>query len=321
MTYRFIARPACPGCGSTATAERYSARYADAPVADFVRSYYPVEPETFGETRYRLDRCADCTLLFQHWIGDEDFLAQLYGEWIESDDDPEAEASYREDIHAVARSRDAHEIVVASAHLGLAPEDMVTLDYGMGWALWARIAAKLGCKSHGSDLSPRRMAFAREHGIVTLDDEAIAEPRFHFINLEQVLEHVPEPVILAEKLGGALLPGGILKVSVPNGADAERILEDLKSPGAALSDERWMPVQPLEHINTFSAKAVEALAARAGLHVIEPSLSDRYAFVREPGSLAWSRPAKLAKELIRPIYQFHSRRNLYRWLEKPAAKS
>lgn len=315
--YRFLPRTHCPACGSADTVPRYGVGFDEAPIRAFIENYYRIDAAAFGAARYQLDRCRSCTLLFQRWIGDETLLRELYGVWIEKEGDPEVEPSYREDIRDIPRSRDAHEIMVAAAHLRLTPRDMTTLDYGMGWALWARIAAWLGCRSYGFDLSPSRMDFAALHGVVTLEDDEIGPPRFHFINTEQVFEHVPEPGRLAEKLAGALLPGGILKISVPAGDGADAIIARLEKSESGLSRDDLMPVQPLEHVNCFTRRSVDLLAARLGFNIVTPSLVHRYAFLRRRGTVPLLRPKKLAKELIRPFYQFHNRRNLYRWLQKP----
>lgn len=318
MAYSFVSRDDCPACGSAAVEALYCRNFAEEPIRGFIESYYHADPRLLAAGDYELVRCRACTLLFQRWVGDDALLAELYGVWLESDVPPEADYHYREAISAVAQSRDGHEIMAAAAHMKLSPADMTTLDFGMGWALWARIAQALGCRSYGNELSPARIEFARKHGITTVTDEEIGEARFHFINTEQVFEHVAKPGELARRLAAALKPGGILKISVPSGEGADRIVAALNA-GAALSNEELMPVQPLEHVNCFTGRSIESLAGANGLRVVRPRLAHRYAFLRSAAAIPLSRPRQLAKELIRPVYQYHNKRNLYCWLQKVGA--
>ena len=71
--------------------------------------------------------------------------------------------------------------------------------------------------------------------------------------------------------------------------------------------------------------AVETAAARitaaqlktlAGLEQVRPDLASEFAFLRYRGSLRLTRPGKMAKELVRPLWQWRSRSNIYLWLHK-----
>lgn len=315
MKYSFVARQECPSCASTDTELMYRCGFSENPIRTFISEYYRVDPELLSNGSYILDRCARCRLLFQREVGDDELLAQLYGNWIETDADPESDPQYKDDVGDIPKSRDAHEIEAAAAHLRVRPGDMRTLDYGMGWALWARIASSLGCDSYGSDLSPARMHYAASHGITCLADDEIGPGMFHFINCEQVFEHVPRPRELAERLAASLVPGGILKISVPAGDGADRIIPDLRAGKPARMPD-IMPVQPLEHVNCFSKLSLEILASDLGLRIAFPSLPNRYAYLRHRSAIAFGKPSKLLKEAVRPFYQFNNRRNLYRWLQK-----
>jgi SAM-dependent methyltransferase len=317
MIHSFVSRDTCPACASAAVVTAYSCGFAQPPIRGFIENYYKIDPALLGDASYELVRCRDCTLLYQRWIGDDALLAELYGVWIEKDFDPAGDPQYRKAVSSPRASRDGHEIMAAAAHLGLRAEEMTTLDYGMGWAMWARIAKDLGCRSFGNDLSPSRMAFAEEHGVATLSDEALAGQRFHFINTEQVFEHVARPLELARRLVDALLPGGILKISVPAGEGADKVVEQLVA-GGDPSAEALVPIQPLEHVNCFTHRSLDALARATGARIVEPRLTHRYAFVRARGGLQLGDPKGAVKELVRPFYQFNNRTNLYRWLQKPA---
>lgn len=317
--YRFERRDSCPACAEREHDTVYSSSFADGSISTFVREYYGADPKWLAQAPYELARCRRCGLVFQHYMGGPELLSDLYTHWVEEPEDPEADiATYREEIRNIALSRDAHELMSAASFLRLPLTSLKTLDYGMGWALWARIAARLGCDSYGSDLAAPRMEFARRHGVKTIEDDGIGRLKFHFVNTEQVFEHVPEPLLLLKKLADALEPGGIVKISVPSGEQADRVIAALND-GSYRGDYRTIiPVQPLEHVNCFTRRSVEVMAAEAGMEIVRPGWYHGYAFLRHRGTLRPGRPKKVLKELIRPWYQYRNPSNIYVWLRKPA---
>jgi SAM-dependent methyltransferase len=318
MTARaaFLFRDSCPACRCPQGSIEVDLPFGNGPVGEFIRLYYRVDPHMMGEARYRLVRCGRCTLLYQAWVGDPELLARLYGEWIEDSEIPERDPTYRQMIARPLESRDAHEIMTAAAFLGKAPEQLRTLDYGMGWALWARTAVRLGCRSSGTELSPGRLAFARSHGVECLTDEELQPDSFDFINTEQVMEHLPELRETAERLARALSRGGVLKISVPDAKGVEPVLRSLRA-GRLPGNAEIMPIQPLEHVNGFTKTALAEFAGELGLRTVRPSMMQRYAFMRVRGGWSVARARNSLKELVRPLVQWRNPRNLYVWLQKP----
>ena len=316
-SYCFERRPVCPACGGFNLRLSYRCGFNEPPISDFVADYYGIRPSVLAAGEYRLEQCRDCGTFFQADVGDAVLLSDLYTHWVLQTEDPEtANPIYAEDVQRPELSRDGHEIMAAASFLGLPLAQLVTLDYGMGWALWARIAARLGCQSHGSDLSGPRMAFARTHGIKTVADEEIQPDTYHFINTEQVLEHVPDPAAIVSRLAVALRPGGILKISVPSARGVEALLARLGAGQTQISYEEVMPVIPLEHVNCYTPRALKALGGRFGLSPVRPGFRHLYAFLRHPGSVDPRLPRKAVKELIRPIYQYRNPANLYIWMKR-----
>jgi SAM-dependent methyltransferase len=206
--------------------------------------------------------------------------------------------------------------MVASSFLKVPLTRMKTLDYGMGWGLWVRIAKKLGCDSYGVEVSQEHLDYIRGHGCGGITDAEIPEHRFHFINTEQVFEHVPQPLQLLKLLAGSLEPGGVVKISVPSGEKADRIVAALKDGTFGGDYETIMPVHPLEHINTFTRGTIREMAGLAGLKLVKPNLIQSYAFLGHKGAVSLKRAKKSAKELVRPIYQWIQPSNIYVWLRK-----
>lgn len=314
-SYRFRRRSKCPACQSSEVIGLFECAFNRGTIGQFVRRYYGIDPELLSDATFEVVRCANCTLLFQGWVGDDDLLNDLYGNWINDVNHPSREGIYDALLRHPLESRDAHEILTASYFLGKSPTELTTLDYGMGWALWARISLTLGCRSFGTDLSAARRSYAEMHGVKTLTDKDIPVDHFDFINAEQVMEHVVDLHDVAFRLSAALRPGGILKISVPSADNLAPILGKLRE-GSFFSDKEIMPIQPLEHVNSFTKKSLHHLSRRFGLNPVTPSVKQRYSFLLKDGSLNFLRPRNALKELIRPLYTYVNPHNIYVWLQK-----
>ena len=317
--YGFVERPNCPLCGSAPATAIYRSGFDEGAIGRFIQSYYQIDPSLLDAAPYELMRCPQCTLVYQRFAGDDRLLGDLYGSWINDWNRPEHDPIYQAEVSAPLRSRDGHEILVAADFLGRRPEQLTVLDFGMGWALWARIARQLGCASYGQELAEERVAFGQRHGIKTIDTSELGTPMFDFINTEQVIEHVRDLSGTAELLARSLRPGGILKISVPNAERATDIAADLRDGRCGGSIDELMPVHPLEHVNSYTRRALAVLAARLNLTMVRPGPLQRYSFLKRRGSILLTKPAKAVKELVRPIYQYHNGRNLYVWMQRRSA--
>ncbi|HWG75625.1 MAG TPA: methyltransferase domain-containing protein [Steroidobacteraceae bacterium] len=242
---------------------------------------------------YELVRCAQCDLAYQKAVPASQLLDEIYNVWIP--------ATERQRL-AEARTVDepsywANEVHFIIEHLRRRPMDVRVLDFGMGWAEWAGMARAYGCEVYGTELSSERRNYARSIGIQTLDLEEIGKQRFHFINTEQVFEHLIDPLDILKRLSASLTDDGVLKISVPNSRAALRRVSRQRA-FAPLSSETIMPISPLEHVNCFEYKTLVSFAAAAGLAPIRPSIRLLY-----NASSGWLHPARGARLLLRPIYR------------------
>lgn len=136
------------------------------------------------------------------------------------------------------------------------------LDYGSGSGRWARAAMRAGfevtafepsaVRSHSDDVP-----FALVHDLALLRGQ-----RFAAIQLEQVLEHVPDPMAVLVDLKAYCEPDVLLRITVPN---------ILRSPeGSALWDlwpfDGTTPhtLAPFEHLHGFTPNSLDRLLSRAG---------------------------------------------------------
>jgi hypothetical protein len=289
----FVERERCPACGRASFDTVWRAPFNQGYLGAYLRDYYLREPP---DADYWLCRCDECGLFYQKLVGDEMFMEQLYSKWITAIDDPWKEPSYAADMSDFRGSRDAHELITAAAYLGKPLAGMKVLDYGTGWGLWPTIAAKLGANAYAVELAPEKAEYVARQGVIVISEGEMAEHQFDFVNLEQVLEHLVEPVAVLRQVSTAR----IVKVAVPDASGTT---------GENVSRLRGIiPVQPLEHVNGFTPHALNMLAARVHRRGVRPSLMQRYSFLRRGFPRG---PKRIIKELIRPIY----RPPIYAWFE------
>lgn len=318
MAYSFEARDDCPACGASATHTIYSSPFSEGGIGTFIREYYKVDPHLLDAAPYELQHCPRCDLVYQHHVGSRELLTDVYTKWCWQPSDPDVDyPGYKEHLTEYKLSPSGHEVMIIAKYLRRPFDEIKLLDYGMGWGMFARIAKQLGVDVYGLELSQPQVEYAQRHGIKTITDEEIGDHRFHFINTEQVFEHVTQPLALLRQLSAALLPGGIVKISVPSGERAEELVRMLKEGRYGGDYPTIMPIHPLEHVNSFKRKTIRVMADLTGLKPVDPGLRRYYTFLGQ-GGISLRRPKKALKELVRPFYGYLNRSNIGIWLQKPA---
>jgi SAM-dependent methyltransferase len=118
------------------------------------------------------------------------------------------------------------------------------------------------------ELSKDRIENAKSHQIKIVDWDELPNYKFDYINTEQVIEHLADPIETIEYLMQSLKPGGLFKISVPNGSTAERNLKLLDWNQPRDSEYSLHVVTPLEHINVFMVESIIKMADKCGLDPI-----------------------------------------------------
>ena len=226
--------------------------FDEAPMRGYLIDFYRgrVQPDQLAQGRYMLIRCSTCGLIYQRDVPDAALLEHLYDDAMPIE--PEAGRAAR---GFTARRGYAFQVEEMLKYFGTHPADVHVLDYGMGWGNWLQMAQGYGCRAAGTELSAAR-AEAPAPGIEVLDGAALPAERFHFINTEQVFEHLVDPGLSGEQLVAALRPGGILRISVPNGTNVPELLADADWSAPKGSPRSLNAVAPLEHLNCFSHESL-----------------------------------------------------------------
>jgi SAM-dependent methyltransferase len=167
------------------------------------------------------------------------------------------------------------------------------LDVGCGGGELLVEAEAAGFEAHGVDLSPDRVAEARERGVRAevgrLEDcPALLPGPYDVVRMNQVLEHVVSPRALLLAVASRLAPGGEVHLATPN----------IDSLVHAVREGGWRQLgrRANGHLVLVGPRAVARYGAETGLEVVA---------LRTRGARAWSqsRPSGPGRRALRLVEQ------------------
>lgn len=307
----FTTRTHCPACGSSATIAILTLPFDSPPISTFLIGHYQglADLSRLTGATFEVHRCPSCGLLFQKYVPAGRLLQDIYDTWIPPSEEKRLHSSYTLSHYRYL----AGQIEFLIQYFRTRPYDIRVLDFGLGWADWANMARGYGCQVSGAELSVERIMHARSIGIPIVAWDQIDGADFHFINTEQVFEHLIDPLETIRHLAKGLRPGGLLKISVPNGRGVATHLKKLRAL-VSVDREFIMPVQPLEHVNCFDDRSLAALGKMAGLAIVRPGLRILY-----NGSSGWLEARQGLKNLLRPIYRHIYPKSTFVYLARPGS--
>jgi 2-polyprenyl-3-methyl-5-hydroxy-6-metoxy-1,4-benzoquinol methylase len=264
-------------------------------LSNFYESQGHLDFKYLENANYIIEECLECGLIYQKEILNDFLMEKLYEEWI----NPhlvfkDEEKTFGLDYYA----RYAQEIGTIIAHFNVIPSRLSFFDFGMGWGKWLKMVNSFGVNSYGTELSQSRINYAKKFGINILSWEELINQKFDFINAEQVFEHIPQPFETLLHLKKALKPGGLIKISVPNGADIKKRLKIADWKAEKNSKNSLNSISPLEHINCFNNSSIIKMAQKAGLKQVSIPLLVQYSFICNNTSLK-----NLLINLVKPFYR------------------
>ena len=151
------------------------------------------------------------------------------------------------------------------------PLHVLDIGCGPGWFLSA--ARERGWQTRGIEPSKQAAAHAQGLGLNVADvmfDAGVASclQAAHVVHLNNMLEHVADPIELLTNAISVTRPGGIVCVGVPN--DYNGFQEAVRRNGNG--EEPWWLVPP-HHLNYLSFTSLEDLLERLGLRVVDTMTS------------------------------------------------
>jgi 2-polyprenyl-3-methyl-5-hydroxy-6-metoxy-1,4-benzoquinol methylase len=144
-------------------------------------------------------------------------------------------------------------------------------------ALW--LAREAGFRVHGLEMDEACCRFAKD--VLGLDDvrrsadpvaDLPVQPSYDVITMWHVFEHLPDPSGAAKAIAGALRPGGVLVVAVPNPESLQ----------LAVFGRAWVHLDVPRHTVLAPAAALTARMEALGLRAAGVTFTDA-------GSVGWNR--------------------------------
>ena len=139
------------------------------------------------------------------------------------------------------------------------PRGVRVLDVGSGFGQALGYHVARGCEVWGVESDENALRVAERHGfnvrigVFNADDFPAAH--FDVVTMDQVIEHMRDPVATMEGIRTVLKPGGVAVLSTPNAAGW----------GARVFGRRWINWHTPYHLHFFSRGSMGIAAKRAGL--------------------------------------------------------
>ena len=220
---------------------------------------------------YDVIHCDACGFRHVLQLPSAEELRSAYGESYYRDEKPNYVARAREDAEWQALAWEDRLSLFEELLERDPTRAYSVLDIGCGPGWFLKAASDRGWKTQGVEPSTQAAAFAQSLGLDILNimfDESSATITDHadVVHLNNMLEHVADPIGLLRLAIGRVRPGGLVCVGVPN--DYNGFQEAVRAGGSA---PWWLA--PPHHLNYFDFDSLTTLLERLGLEVLDAMTS------------------------------------------------
>jgi len=222
--------------------------------------------------QHRVDRCSQCGILVMNPQYSEAHLRRFYSTYISVHHDG---ADQTAALHALDKNhpdarregkRRALELLAAMGAKGR------VLMVGCGDGIELEVARDLGWSPEGYDVDPATTAAVAARVGVPVHSgvfpELALEPGFDAVFMDQVLEHLKQPVDYLRKAFELLAPGGLLYVAVPNIGSISNRLKSAVGRAGLRRRKRGKHYNTKHHIYYFHPAGLRRLLEREGFEVL-----------------------------------------------------
>jgi SAM-dependent methyltransferase len=210
-------------------------------------------------------QCTACGFRHAVPLPDAAALEQAYRESYYAEEKPTFLSHAGED-QAWAELAQTDRLEIFERRLGPARRHL--LDIGSGPGFFLKTASARGWQVLGIEPSRQAAAHARGLGVEVAEGFFNAQTaptlgRFDVVHMNNVLEHIPDPIALLELARGLLDPGALICVNVPNDFSPFQ----LAARAAVHVGEWWLA--PPHHLNYFDFDSLSSLLERLGFEPLE----------------------------------------------------
>jgi len=263
MTKKLLkVRLTCPVCSNCEHEEIINLPLNDSKIISFqkLEKFYSESFMTEYPTNlssdfcFKIVKCKNCGFHYNEHILNDMGMSLLYNVWLDQN---------KLNTYYESKSVDKNEIqrVLFFLKYFENKNKINVLDFGAGYGNFLKQSRNAKNSLYAFDLSDDKNDYMENNlGVTLVRDLEKYENYFHFININQVLEHVAEPLVLLKNLRKCLTEDGILFVSTPNCSGIEQILVNKR-----FNKKFWNNLSPFQHINAFENKTLKLIAKNVDL--------------------------------------------------------
>lgn len=141
------------------------------------------------------------------------------------------------------------------------PENVRILDIGCGYGQSLAYHKERGCEVYGIEVDTNIQQIADIYDINLhlgqFDPNIYENNFFDYVTLDQVLEHIADPLKLLSGIAKKIKPGGSVIISAPNA----------NGWGSKVFGKRWINWHVPYHIHFYTDKSMQIIAGKAGLKI------------------------------------------------------
>lgn len=142
------------------------------------------------------------------------------------------------------------------------PKNVKVLDIGCGFGESLGYHNKRGCEVYGVEVDANVIKVAEKYGfnikIGLFNENDYKENFFDYVTMDQVLEHIVDPIVMLRGVSKVLSKNGKLIISTPNS----------NGWGAWLFGKKWINWHVPYHLHHFSKKSLQLLADKTGFEIL-----------------------------------------------------
>ncbi|MGE5329734.1 MAG: class I SAM-dependent methyltransferase [Deltaproteobacteria bacterium] len=219
-------------------------------------SYLNLYDDRYGfEGNFLLFKCSNCKHKFLNANFSPEQITQLYTKYYpRANFDIDRYLPYKEVKGIKAWLNGEY-----SSAFRWVPQNVSILDIGCGFGESLGYHHSRGCDAYGIEADENILKVAERFGynikVGVFEAEQYETDFFDYVTLDQVIEHVANPVEFLKDIATVLKPGGVVIISTPNS----------EGWGARIFGKYWINWHTPYHIQFFSIISIENVAKQAGL--------------------------------------------------------
>jgi hypothetical protein len=256
-----INRQSCPVCQSQSREILFSAKHDSPGFIDFIKfeayfgkSFYDAYNNGAAkELLYEIAECNTCHFIYLTEVLSDMGMGLLYNEWLDKE---MLKVHYSKLPYSPYQ-----EHMLGMMKKNFSKKQQPTLmDFGAGYGVFTGMAVKKGFKTYAFDLSNDKNDFMDSMGVTIINDLKKYGNSFDVIWVNQVFEHVSDPLSIVKELRNSLTDDGLIYIAVPDCSNIKKILAE-----KGLSHDLFRLLSPHQHINAFTNSTLQLLGTNSGL--------------------------------------------------------